>query len=90
MTTTCTACTRDREFIDPETGRAPTHLQVGDFWLCPSCGEIHRFTDRIAIDTRGQIRWIEARPATAEELAELGQPYRSELLNKRASIRGLA
>lgn len=90
MTTTCTSCGRDREFIDPATGRRPPLPKPGDFWLCPSCGEIHRFTDRLAISTRGVVVWVEARAAAGDELAQLPEPDRSALMNKRASIRGLA
>jgi RNase P subunit RPR2 len=88
LTTTCTACGRDRRFIEPGADR-PAAPSPGDFWLCPSCGEIHRFTDRVAISF-GVIVWIQARAAAAAELAELAPALRSQLLNKRASIRGLA
>jgi hypothetical protein len=44
----------------------------GDFWLCPRCGEVHRFM-------------ITARPAEQAELLEL--PDRDDLLAVQARIR---
>lgn len=70
-----------------ERGRlVPTEPpRPGDFWLCPCCGELHRFGPYRGI--RGAAPMITLRPAELRELEVLDPEMRAELLKARDLLR---
>jgi hypothetical protein len=59
----------------------------GDFWVCPDCGQLHRFTGRFVVSNRTMgISELYVRPAELAELEQLEPELRRLLLEQRATI----
>lgn len=88
MKVECSSCGHVREGFREQPSNAITMPGPGDFWLCPRCGELHRFTDRFTINMRTLgPEELFVRPAAESELEELEEPLRSLLRQQRAQIR---
>jgi hypothetical protein len=92
MTYTCKACGHERVPVQ----QSPGPLEPpgpGDFWICPRCGQIHRFMNEgtIVVLSRG-MRFVTLglRRAEMEELLELDEADRVKLLALRDDIRAAA
>jgi hypothetical protein len=92
MRVTCSRCAHVREGFCEQPSNALTMPNPGDFWLCPKCGELHRFTDRFVVGGPALSRIAEffVRPAADEELEQLEESLRSSLRRQRDQIRAPA
>lgn len=89
MIVVCSSCSFER--VGPpleQPGNVASMPGKGDFWVCPRCGALHRFTGGMTINAvRCVISELHVRPAGEEELAELEEPLRSHLCRRRDQIR---
>lgn len=86
MIVQCVECRRHREIVD-QSGSPPRPPIPGDFWLCPSCGFLHRFVviSRVAFGAE-TITVLRPVAAGLEQLEELEPEQRARLLEHRRRI----
>jgi hypothetical protein len=82
MAFVCATCELAKDEVICQGPEPPRPPQIGDFWLCPRCGQVHRFAPLVS---RGRMELF-ARRCDDKELLELQEPDRSLLLKERASI----
>lgn len=87
MRVVCSKCDHVRERPLEQPSGAATMPSEGDFWVCPECGELHRFTGRWVVSNHTMtISELFVRPAGLAELEQLEPELRRLLLEQRTTI----
>jgi hypothetical protein len=83
----CESCGHER-IPEQQSGGPVEPPREGDFWLCPRCGEIHRFTGGLVFAHPLGSKPIQkvVRRCTEEELGQLSVFDHAALLRQREEV----